>query len=285
MKNCIFILIFFAVCSLNALAGKPNTDSILQEGKTLFRLEKAAWYGTDILLDRYKSKHDSTGGYVTYINKEQKVVNVFFHKDDSSKVIISFVFDSIPKREPISTDIVIRKATPFELDLITLRKDCDRRLFNSRDTLFKFYQNTSFNRIPLINSDGKRVFVMTGPSGSIDTLKILIGNDYVLKYNSNNEFVSAEPLHYSLLSFPGYSDDRTVTLEMTHHTHVLSDFISSTDICTLLLYKDYVEWDSHIVFSKDWVSLFSLKSESLFIMTIEAFKKIYEKDEEEENEK
>lgn len=58
------------------------------------------------------------------------------------------------------------------------------------------------------------------------------------------------------------------------HSHILSDCISSTDISTLLLYKDYVEWKTHYVFSKKYVSIFDLKNESLLIMKSKDFNKI-----------
>jgi hypothetical protein len=46
------------------------------------------------------------------------------------------------------------------------------------------------------------------------------------------------------------------------HTHVLSNLIESTDICTLLLYKDYVDWSLHHAVNKDYISILDLNRES-----------------------
>ncbi len=52
------------------------------------------------------------------------------------------------------------------------------------------------------------------------------------------------------------------------HSHVISDLINPTDICTLLLYKEFVDWKTHYVMSKKFVSIFDLEKETLSVITM-----------------
>ena len=94
-------------------------------------------------------------------------------------------------------------------------------------------------------------------------------------YNKNNKFKGKEKIHNSIIQLESRSNKPKIKFEQTIHSHVLSDYINSTDICTLLLYKDYVEWKKHIVISKKQVSIFDLEKESLFTMTRKAWDKVY----------
>jgi len=108
---------------------------------------------------------------------------------------------------------------------------------------------------------------------------VLIGNDYLLTYNKKNKLKKKEKLHNSLLEFPykfeeGDKNEGDKKMEMTIHSHIVTDLITETDICTLLLYKDFVEWDHHLVMSKKYVSIFDLKEESLQVMKTKDWKKL-----------
>jgi hypothetical protein len=45
------------------------------------------------------------------------------------------------------------------------------------------------------------------------------------------------------------------------------------------MYKEFVEWEQHIVMNDKQVSLFDLERESLFTLTREAWERIYSNDE------
>lgn len=254
------IIILLLALSFNAYS-IVKSSSILEEGKLLYRLEKASWFATDFFLEHIKDKRDSIGGYLSYINNDNKVISIFYSRYDSSRILARLTFDSIPKKQPIYMDLENSKPTNNEFDLITIRQDAIRRINSNKDTFFRFYKNTSLNPIPLIYKNSKRVFILTGPQNSG---YVLIGNDYLLTYNSNNEFKGKERLHNSLVSIPYKMQEKSAI--MTMHSHILSDYITSTDICTLLLYRDYVDWKSHIVMTSNYVSILNLETESLVIM-------------------
>jgi len=128
------------------------------------------------------------------------------------------------------------------------------------------------NFIPLINDKEKSVFVLTGPKVSG---VVLLGNDYKINYDKKNEFKEKEKIHNSILQFLYNSGDKKKPTVSTIHSHLLTEYISSTDICTLFLYKNYVEWNQHIVISEKEVSIFDLEKEILFTMKRKAWEKIY----------
>lgn len=268
MKN--FLLIYFIFCGITAFSQSKKTEKILNEGKLLYRLEKGSWYGTDDMLERFSTKKDSVGGYLSYETSDNKINTIFFSRYNPDKILIRYQFDSLPKQIPIKIDTVNQKPTELESDLIAIREDAKKRVYENDDNFFTFYQNTAMNFIPLIKDKEKKVFVLTGPQISG---VVLIGNDYVLNYDKKNNFKDKAKIHNSILQFP-YKSDGESPMETTIHSHVITDYISSTDICTLLLYKDYVEWKQHIVISEKKVSIFNLEKETLFTMKTKDWKKL-----------
>ena len=272
MQKIILVLLLFLLSNSLVYSQNKKTEKILNEGKLLFRIEKGSWYGTDDMLARFKTKKDSVGGYLSYETAEHKINTIFFSRFDSDKILIRYEFDSIPKPEPIEIDTLNSKATALEKSLISIRQDAkDKAYSNNKDKFFRFYKNTSLNFIPVINDTERNVFVLTGTQVSEI---VIIGNDYKLTYDKKNKFKKKEKIHNSILQFQYTSKDKDNPTVSTFHSHVITEYISSTDICTLLLYKNYVEWNQHIVLSEKEVSIFDLEKESLFTMKRKAWEKI-----------
>jgi hypothetical protein len=63
------------------------------------------------------------------------------------------------------------------------------------------------------------------------------------------------------------------------HTHSpeTGDFITATDICTLMLYSKYAEWEKHYVVSKKYMSFWDCQNNSLFVLPKKAFDKMQRK--------
>ncbi len=95
-----------------------------------------------------------------------------------------------------------------------------------------------------------------------------------MTYNKKNEFVKKKKLHNTLIQFLYKSENKDNPTVSTIHSHVITKYITSTDICTLLLYKDYVEWKQHIVISEKEVSIFDMEKEILVTMKRKAWEKI-----------
>ena len=269
MKIATLLVCLFAV--FTSYGQDKRSKQILKEGKLLYRLERGSWYVTDDMLARFGSKKDSIGGYLSYETDTKQINTVFFSRFDQDEVLVRYTFDELPQVKAVSIDTTDNAATELERSLIKIRQDArDRAAFNE-DGFFSYYENTALNFIPVIQGKRRNVFVLTGPSISG---VVLLGNDYKLTYNKRNEFKKKEQIHKSILQFPLKSDESGNRLRQTIHSHIVTDYISSTDICTLLLYKQYVEWTSHTVVSKKKVSIFDLDEETLLVLDRKAWDKI-----------
>jgi hypothetical protein len=271
MNKLIFCLILFL--SFNLISAQPDGDEVLKEGQLLYRLEKASWYGTDFFLAEFPQKRSSIGGYLSYQGDNNHVFTIFFGHNFSDRVLIRFEFDSIPIKVPIGIDTVFTTATQKEIDLIKIRQDALERINTNSDNFFSFYKNTSYNIIPVISPKERKVYSITGPQ---TTGVILIGNDYLFKYDKNNNFVSKQKIHNSLIQLPTQMDSSQDAIA-TMHSHVISDIIDPTDICTLLLYKDFAQWKQHYVISKKFVSIFDTEKQNLVIVTRKTWDKMNDK--------
>ncbi len=241
-----------------------KTTEIVEEGKKLYQSEMASWYGSDIFMEKYNEK-EKIGGYLSYTENEISTC-IFYSKEQNPKVLGTISFDSTFKVESAKTNLVERELSKNELELYKLRSEA-LKIINS-DTLYKRYKNTNLNLIPIVIKNEKKVFVLTGPQNNG---VMLFGNDYLLTFDHNYKLLNQKQLHKSLIPIEfGKSEE----IESSIHSHVLDDLITSTDICTLMLYGKFSKMKSHYVMSKKYVSIWDCKKEILVVMTREAFEKI-----------
>ena len=261
-------LVSFSIC----FAQKPDADKLLEEGKMLYYLEKASWYATDHFLEAFKSKIDQIRGYLSYYGNNGKVYSIFYSQSQTGEIelLARYMFDADPKPDFISLDTLSLKPLPIEYELFTLRNSTLKLMYENDDDFFLFYENTSNNIIPIIDKKERKVYILTA---SEQYGNVFIGNDYLLTFTPKGNLKDKRKLHNTLIEIP-YKNPGKEKITTTMHTHILSNHIEPTDICTLLLYRDYVEWDEHFVIHKDYISIFDLKDEMLTIMKKKDFEKI-----------
>lgn len=264
-----FIALIVILFNLTSYSYCQNTEEILNEGKKLFYLEKASWYGTDYFLEHFPEKRNKIGGYLSYTSDNQ-VINIFFSKANNNQILARIHFEPSPNPEPVSIDTLNLTATNLESELISMRQKTLDMISNNEDGFFSFFENTSFNTIPIIEGDEKKVYVLTAPQTSG---VVLLGNDYLLTFDKKGRLKKKKKMHKSLIELP-IKDEEGNSAVTTIHSHVVSDYIDPTDICTLLLYKNYVGWKQHYVVGKKYVSIFDMEKETLVILTMKAWKKI-----------
>jgi len=246
------------------------SDSLVAEGLKLYKSEMASWYGTDIFLEKYKNR-ENVGGYFSYSDNNIAKC-IFCSKGDTSKVIGTISFDTSYNVSNALVDLNERDFTSYENELHQIRTTALKTI-NSGDTLFKFYKNTNLNLIPLISNGEKKVYVLTGPE---QNGVVIFGNDYLLTFDNNNELISKKQLHKNIITI-NYGTTGDTTIIGTMHTHLpeTGDFITSTDICTLMLYEKFAKWQQHYVMSKDYVSIWDCYKNILAILTRKAWDNIY----------
>lgn len=264
------LLLFLLLCNLPLLAQvkEKEKEEILAEGLILYNSEKASWHGTDIFLAKFPDKKEKAGGYFSYSDGTRHTC-IFFDNGKEPGVLASFTFNDNFVVEAAEVSGEVRAFTNTEKDLYTIRT---RALELSRsDTLFKRYNNTNLNFIPIITKKEKKVYALTGPSV---TGVVVFGNDYLITFDKKNNIKEAKKLHNNIIPID-YSDNQNEETTMHSHNHTTGDLITPTDVCTLMLYGPYTHWKQHIVISQENVCIWDCTRDELFIMTREAWEKIY----------
>ncbi len=278
------LTLLLSLFSLSVFGQKNLTEEaepIVAEGKLLYKSEMASWYGTDLFLENYKYR-ENIGGYFSYTDNYIAKC-VFFSKAESPKVIGTISFDSTYNVKTSKTDLTERDFTQTENDLYQIRKIALDELNTNTDGLFKFYQNTNPNIIPLINGQEKKVYILTGPQKSG---VVIFGNDYLLTFDSTNKLLTKRQLHKNILPIEYGKSVDGKELVGTVHSHLpeTGEFITATDVCTLMLYGKFANWKTHNVVSKEYLNIWNCETNTLTVIPLNTLEKI-NKDQEKRNQK
>lgn len=270
-KALTIILILFTISVFGQKSPTEKAQPIVAEGKLLYKSEMASWYGTDVFLENYKDI-ENVGGYFSY-SENATAICVFFSKSEKPKVIGTISFDSSYDVAKAKTDLTERVFSEAENDLYQIRKIALRELQTNRDGLFKFYENTDPNIIPLIYDEEKKVYILTGPQ---QHGVVIFGNDYLLTFDKENKLVTKKQLHKNIISIEYGNVEEGVEVEGAMHSHLpeTGDFITATDICTLMLYEKFAKWKTHNVVSKKYLNIWNCETDQLTVIPMSIVDKI-----------
>ena len=244
------------------------TDSIVAEGKRLYHSEMAAWCGTDLFLEKFKEQQGNIGGYLAYENQGTARC-VFYSKGDTPAVLATITFDSTYSTQTAQIDNAPRMLNDFEAKLTAIRMKAIS-IVNS-DTMFKSYNNTNLNVIPIIGELENKVYILTGPKVAG---VLVLGNDYLLTFDKENNLTGKKQLHRNIITIE-YGKPNQVVLGTIHsHLPETGDYITATDICTLMLYSKLTKWKQHMVMSNDYISIWDCEKDQLTTITREAWDSI-----------
>jgi hypothetical protein len=279
-KALTFLLTLLTLSVFGQSSPTEDAKPIVAEGKLLYKSEMASWYGTDLFLENYKDR-ENIGGYFSYTDKELAKC-IFFSKADKPKVIGTISFDSTYNTKTANLSLTEREFTKTESDLYEIRKLALTEI--NSDTLFKTYKNTNLNLIPLINGADKKVYVLTGPQNNG---VVIFGNDYLLTFDNNNKLLIKKQLHKNIIPvyYGGKEDEDKKSVGAMHsHLPETGEFMTPTDICTLMLYEKFAKWEQHIVVSEKYMNIWSCKTDQLTVIPRDVVDKI-NKDQEKRNKK
>jgi hypothetical protein len=278
-----FLLTILLLMNLSFFGQKNPTEEaqpIVDEGKMLYKSEMASWYGTDLFLEKYKDV-DKIGGYFSYTEGAVSKC-IFFSQTENPKVIGTISFDSTYNVKMAKANLTERDFTSNEYDIYAIRKIALEEIIT--DTLFQHYNNTNFNLIPLIKDKVKKVYVLSGPKNSG---VVIFGNDYLLTFDANNKLIEKKQLHKNIMPI-NYSTkegetNHAVSAVHNHHPDT-GDFITATDICTLMLYAKFAHWKTYQVYSEKYFNLWNCETNQLIVVPIKTINKI-NKDQKKRNKK
>ncbi|WP_448697852.1 hypothetical protein ACFGVR_13675 [Mucilaginibacter sp. AW1-3] len=265
----LFTLITLFILAQNASAQKNElrqiADSINAEGEMLYRSEWASGHGTQIFA--FGAKKLLSDGYFSYETKKG-MTTIFFSKNEDPVVLATVKFDHGLDSSKYSIDTTTRKFTENEKEFYTIRSKTAQSVLN--DTLFRFYQNTSLNLVPIIKDGAKRVYVITAQTTPNE---VLLGNDYLISFDNDNNIIKKTKLHNNLIPLGTGGTD---PIKASSHQHLgqTSPFITATDICAFKLWKSRTTWVISFVVSAGYVSAYHFRDEFLEILTQAEFEKI-----------
>lgn len=266
----IFSLISFLlnICAFSQQTPTEQAQPIVVEGKLLYKSEMASWYGTDLFLEKY-TKRENISGYFSYSDNDVAKC-IFFSKSEQPQVIGTIIFDSTYNVKAANADLNERAFTAFENQLYQIRKIALTEI--NSDKMFKTYENSNLNLIPLINGGEKKVYVLTGPQ---QNGVVLLGNDYLLTFDSDGKLLTKKQLHQSLIPIDyGGKDAKQAIGAMHTHLPETGDFITATDICTLMLYAKFAGWKTHNVVSKNYLNIWDCETNRLTVIPMDTIDKI-----------
>lgn len=250
-----------------------ESQAIVAEGRKLYKSELASWHGTDVVLALFPDLMKRIGGYFSYPDGEHETC-LFYSNGTTPRVIATVSFDSTCSVRKARLNKTEREMSSAEYDLYSIRRATMELI--RKDTLFKMFPNTSLNLIPIIEGETKKVFVVTGPQKSG---VVIFGNDYLVTFTKDNQVESKRQLHRNIIPIE-YSKDGTIDGEEviggTHiHLPETGDFITSTDICTLMLYEEIAGWKMYTVTSEKYVSFWNCETNTLDVGPIDDLDTIY----------
>ena len=228
----------------------------------MYKSEMASWYGTDLFLEAYKD-HNKIGGYFSYTDNGLAKC-IFFSKADKPKVIGTISFDSTYNTGTADVNLTERDFTKAENDLYEIRALATAEIV--ADTLFRTYKNTNLNLVPLRNGKEKKVYVLTGTQSAG---VVIFGNDYLLTFDESNHLLTKKRLHKNIIPvyYGGKAEEGKQSVGAMHtHLPETGEFMTATDICTLMLYEKIAKWKQHIVISEKYMNIWNCEADQLTVI-------------------
>lgn len=306
MKNLFAICLLFLI-SLNLFSQKVKgkyIDQILNEGQAMYTLEFATWTsiqeyfnrdfnvgeGREYLSYKYKNDIRTIFYYELDTTKKESYVKYDTLHPDTSRIIqsvrISRMFEykgvNITAKN-ITVFDTLREPSKYELQLMHIKKKVYKEI-NTDTLLFIQYKGTILNPVLLDENKQIKVFLMTRTQ---DKEYVPLGNDYLLTYKLDGTLITKKNLHNGFIPIPtAYSGKGADGTDETFHNHKgeTSSLMTSTDICTLLLYKKKVRWEVHYVISDNFRSNFNLVDRTLTVISNKEYNAILDKKAQDEKE-
>ncbi len=297
----LFLLLF----AFNSFAQKkPSGDDLIIKGTALYTLQLASWTATDNFYDYEYDRVVHPAGSITYKDKDS-IRTVFYVQNDTSikaltkedsieqskkkKELLSAAYMMSFKLSNVSKDAIrvqdsMRTLTDYEKKLIALRN----KIYDDIDKDTSFYHEYADTKLSAIIYDTGKDFEVYILSTTAKTDFVPMGNDYYLRFKRDGTQISREKIHPNLIMVPTKyvprRDRLNEVIKSSYHYHTggMTDLITATDVCNLLLYKKFIKWEKHEVIGRNLVSMYSMKDRRLYFMTKEEYHKQAKKSEEEE---
>jgi len=298
------------ICATSAFTQKKldkEKKAILGEGLALYTLILANWTSNDL----YYENEFNTGyvkGYLSYREKDT-IKTIFWREIDTAsaeykaktfkqvgdtgvvlqqqpkktedlRVVVKTI--CYPKMSIKKTNAEIieeeeREPNQQEKILMDYRAMVYKEI-NTDTSFFKQYEGIALKAVPF--DAGKEVKVYVYSSVKKEEV-IPFGGDYLLVYDKKTKMmIEKTDFHddcvFISVQYKGKSYDASKSTVHTHKENA-SELITPTDIATLMLYKNQLEWDEHHVIGGKYTSVFTLADRKLDILPTDYFEYLKKK--------
>ena len=249
---------------LTAQPTQAETDAIVAEGTEMFYLELASWQATDLALAEIAEL--GSDAYFAYRDGDS-LRTIYYLTANPGVVVGEVAFDSQANIASQRLQWRARPSTLYEQSLMRMRASLVATCVSNKKSHFLTYDNTGIN-IVLLPGARPVAYMLTAP---MEPGVLLIGNDYKFEFDGAGKVTRYKRLHEDLRSIPTTEDT-----EVSAHAHEKgeSPYMTSTDICTLLLYGQNTTWDQHLAVHPKYVSFWNLEKRTLVVITSKAWDRI-----------
>lgn len=249
------------------LAAQPTqaeTDAIVAEGIEMFHLELASWQATDLVLASFTEL--GSDAYFSYRDRDS-LRTIYYREDHPDAVVGEVAFDSLADIASQRLQWRGRPSTAHEQSLMRMRANMLALCRSDKKGYFRVYDNVGIN-IVLLPGAHPVAYMLTAPT---EPGVVLIGNDYKFEFDGAGKVTRYKRLHEDLRSIPTADD-----AEASAHAHEKgeSPYMTSTDICTMLLYGQNTTWHQHLAVHPKYVSFWNLDKRTLVVITSKAWNRI-----------
>jgi hypothetical protein len=258
MKKFLLSLFIFLTTTSFAQDLEQISARILEEGIELYRNERASWISTDSIPEQDRKL---ISGYFTYSTGEH-FVSIYADKSDQ---LAAYKFTFQPTGNLEIKLIKTEKDVPLsekESSILTVRK-------HAVGLSSMWYQQFGYSQIVNPNviihkiSPAFEVYVI--PGAKKDGL-VPIGGDLRMTFKSNGELDRIDAIHNNLIPFTVHNQEETSHMIHEHLGNRFDkEYMTVTDICTLLLYRDSLIGEKHVSVHKKFISEFYFKEPRLVI--------------------
>lgn len=271
MKNFLVILIcslFFINLNHAQNNFKQIEDSILAESVLIYQLEGSARLAKKELMTKFSKKYlrKEVDDRISYKKGDSIICVYYSNKNDEVQIKNTFIFKANLDLDAISTDNSVRNPSEQELQLISIHNHV-YELVKRNPMVYTKPQASELRPIIFKNGDAFRVYLIVFRNKA----EVPFGNDYLVNMDSTGSIINWKRIHKSFLTAP-YIHHTGYTIKDHIHTHLQqSPFISTTDICLVLLAKPYIKWESITTIS-DYRCIYDIINNELKIELFERSK-------------
>lgn len=262
-----FTLSLFFFLSVAVVFAQTPAEAIRQTGFALYQLEAASRLAADTLQARFATDKniEKISGYLSY-KTSRGFKTIFWNTDDYERCEILYEFTHSPELTPsqLKSKASFRSPTNYEKVLIDIRTDAATRA-NGDAALAQKIGNIGLTLI--IYDDEQRIYAYLLPA-TLNANNLYMGADMAIVYNREGAYLSQSAIHTEQFAISPLSDG--IPSKVSGKTFVAlasnDPTLSATDICTLLLFRPYIQWEELYYTSPRFLCIFNVKTGNLSIL-------------------